>query len=104
VSFSQKLFWLLCLLSIAGAVVFRRKKIILYPLVVQMLLVAFVVGITFGSTRYRAPLELCLVILSSAAIEAILVWGARRTGRSSPPDAPLEDEVRPAQASRPAAR
>jgi hypothetical protein len=104
VSFSQKLFWLLCLLSIAGAVVFRRKKIILYPLVVQMLLVAFVVGITFGSTRYRAPLELCLVILSSAAIEAILVWGARRLGRSSPPDAPLEDEVRPAQASRPAAR
>jgi 4-amino-4-deoxy-L-arabinose transferase-like glycosyltransferase len=94
VSSSQWMFWALCLLSLAGAATFRRKKIILYPLTMQMLLVAAVVGVTFGSTRYRAPLELCLVILSAAAIDTFLAWGRRRTGASTPPGARVDGAFR----------
>ena len=95
VSFSQWMFWVLCLLSIVGAWVFRRRKIILYPLLMQVLLVAAVVGITFGSARYRAPLELCLVVLSAAAIDRLVGWGRRRIGSTPRPGTLGGDEPRP---------
>lgn len=78
VTWSQRMFWAMCLLSIAGAVMWRKRKILLYPLYTQMLLVAFVVGVTFGSTRYRAPAELALVLLAATAIDGIVGWSWSR--------------------------
>lgn len=80
VTFSQRMFWVMCLLSIAGARIFRKKKIPLYPLTAQMLLVAFVVGIAFGGTRYRAPVELCLVILAATSLDWFVGWVGRKGG------------------------
>jgi hypothetical protein len=43
--------------------------------------VAVVVGMTFGSTRYRAPAALCLVLLAATAIDVCIGWAWRRFGR-----------------------
>jgi 4-amino-4-deoxy-L-arabinose transferase-like glycosyltransferase len=81
VTWTQRAFWVMCILGIAGAVLWRKRKIILYPLYTQMVMVAVVVGMTFGSTRYRAPAELCLVLLAATAIDVCIGWAWRRFGR-----------------------
>jgi len=86
----------MCLLGIVGAVMWRKRKIILYPLYTQMVMVAVVVGMTFGSTRYRAPAELALVLLAATAIDGFIGWAWRRFGRGrSGDDRAVEREDAP---------
>ncbi len=62
---AQWMFRILALAAIAGAVLWRRRRIPLYPLVVELVLTMAVVAATFGSTRYRAALEWCLILLAA---------------------------------------
>ncbi len=65
-------FWVLALLSIAGAVVLRRRTGAppLYPLLAPMVAVVVTVLITYASTRFRTTAEPALVVLAAVAVEA----------------------------------
>lgn len=70
-------------LAIPGAAIWRRRRYGLYPLVVQFGLTVVVVGVTFGNTRYRAGVEVCVVLLAATTIDAAWRWVASRRGRPS---------------------
>jgi len=63
-------YWALLPLAIAGAVIARRRRIPIYPLLVFPALAVWAVLLTIGSVRYRAPAEIPLVILAAITIDA----------------------------------
>ncbi len=74
----QRSWWLLALLALPGLVIWRRQRFGLYPLVAQIALTVVVTSSTFGSTRYRAGAEVCVVMLATATIEFAWRWLRRR--------------------------
>jgi hypothetical protein len=69
-------YFALALLSIAGAVILRRRRIPVFPLLLFPALVLFTTIITFGQVRYRSTAEVSLVVLAAVAIDAAI--SARR--------------------------
>jgi hypothetical protein len=67
---AQRLFWVVALLAVAGAVVLRRRGSPLRLLAALPLLVSLVSVLSYGSTRFRAAAEVSLVILAAVALEA----------------------------------
>lgn len=67
-------FWALALLSIAGAVVLRKRAHAppVYPLLAPIVVVVVTVVITYASTRFRTTAEPSFVVLSAVAIDAAL--------------------------------
>ena len=65
-------FTLLGPLAIAGAVVLRRRRVKVYPLLAHAVLATFVAATTFGVTRYRAGAEIAIVVLAAIAIDGAL--------------------------------
>ncbi len=74
---SQFSFWLLGLLSIPGLVLWRRRKIAVYPLVAIAAIAVVVEALTFGNTRYRVGIDLCAVLLAATTID----WAIGRLRR-----------------------
>jgi 4-amino-4-deoxy-L-arabinose transferase-like glycosyltransferase len=74
-------FWLLALLSIAGAVGLRRRAHAppLYPLLAPIAAVVVTVLTTYASTRFRTTAEPSFVVLAALAIDAL--YGYVRTRR-----------------------
>ena len=71
-------YWVLLPLAVAGAVIARRRKVPIYPLLAFPLTVLLSVLLTFGQTRYRAPAEIPLALLAAVAIETgFRRWQAR---------------------------
>jgi 4-amino-4-deoxy-L-arabinose transferase-like glycosyltransferase len=68
-------FWMLALLSIAGAVVLRRRANSppLYPLLAPIFAVIVTVLITYASTRFRTTAEPAIAVLAAIAIDAALL-------------------------------
>lgn len=71
---AQRSYWLMALLAIPGMVLWRRRKVPMYPLVIQFAVTAFVAAITFGVTRYRAGAEISLVFFAAMTLD----WGMKR--------------------------
>ncbi|MGP0029926.1 MAG: glycosyltransferase family 39 protein [Acidimicrobiales bacterium] len=80
------MYYAMCVLSIGGTVLLRRRKVPSFPLWAVGLNVAIAMAITFGDPRYRTTFEVCLVLLSSVSLE----WIWRKLGRAQtdPADAP----------------
>jgi 4-amino-4-deoxy-L-arabinose transferase-like glycosyltransferase len=75
------MFYVLALLSIAGIVVLRKRKIPVYPLVALIALVFITITIMFGQNRYRASAEPALAILAAVAVDAAWArWRGRHQG------------------------
>ena len=68
---AQISFLVLVPFAVGGAVVLRRRRVKVYPLLAQALLATFVAATTFGVTRYRAGAEIALVVLAAIAADAI---------------------------------
>jgi 4-amino-4-deoxy-L-arabinose transferase-like glycosyltransferase len=85
------MYYALFALSIGGAVVLRRRKVPIYPLLAIGLNVALSVMVTFGDTRYRSPFEITLVVL--AAIQLDWFWSKLRRSPRGPSD--LEESAVP---------
>lgn len=83
-------FYVLFLFAIYGAVLMRRRRIPIYPLLALWVMILFSVTLTFAQQRYRAIGEPTLVLLTAVAIDALL----RRRRSEAEPDA-----ARPAAAS-----
>ncbi|MEX0665461.1 MAG: glycosyltransferase family 39 protein [Acidimicrobiia bacterium] len=81
-------FWVLGALSVYGAVLLRRRKVPVYPLVALPAIAMIAIGIAFSSSRYRSTAEPALAILAAVAIDAFI---RRRRGESDPDPADLDD-------------
>jgi 4-amino-4-deoxy-L-arabinose transferase-like glycosyltransferase len=78
--------------AVAGAILLRRRRILLYPLLAEFVIVAFAAATTFGQIRYRAASEVPLLILSAVAFERIWRWWrSRSTAALRVPD-PVHEE------------
>ena len=87
------MFWLLAPLAIAGGTLLRRRRVLLYPLLIEFAIVIVAAGTTFGLIRYRAAAEVPIIILSSVALERIWRWWRARGSSSSELPSPADDDV-----------
>ena len=93
-------FWLLVIPAAAGVVVLRRRRIPVYPLLGFFAIVAVTVATTYGETRYRAAVEVPLVLLAAVGLSAGLPPRGDPSGLEPRPD---NDWSRSPGGSRPAA-
>ena len=77
--------WVTVPLAAVGAVLLRRRRIVVAPLLAPIAVVLVTVVFTYASTRFRAAAEPCLAILAVAAIAA----GVRRLFGLRSGDAPV---------------
>ena len=71
-------YWVLAPLAIAGAVLTRRRRIPLYPLLAYPALAAIAVLPTIGAVRYRAAAEVPIALLAAVALDHLARWWMRR--------------------------
>jgi hypothetical protein len=62
------MYYALGVLSVGGTVILRRRRIPVYPLWAIGVNVALAVVVTFGTTRYRLPFDVALVMMGSVAL------------------------------------
>ena len=81
------MYYALLALSVAGVVALRRRRVPLTPLLAVLGAVVLTVGFVYGTTRFRAPAEISLVLLGSVGLDAgIRRIGARLRDRRSAPN------------------
>jgi 4-amino-4-deoxy-L-arabinose transferase-like glycosyltransferase len=73
--------WASALIGVAGAVVLRRRRVPIWPLLAFVVNVAVAVAVTFGQPRYRAPADVAVTVLAAVALAALL---RRRGGAARP--------------------
>jgi 4-amino-4-deoxy-L-arabinose transferase-like glycosyltransferase len=78
------MYYALLVLSVGGTVILRRRRIPVYPLWAIGVNVALAVIVTFGTTRYRLPFDVALVLMGSVA----LAWAWDRIRPERRPAAP----------------
>jgi 4-amino-4-deoxy-L-arabinose transferase-like glycosyltransferase len=71
------LFWPLAVAAIVGGVTLRRRRMPIFPLMAFVISTIVAITISYGETRYRAGLEVPLVLLAGVGIDVVL----RRVGR-----------------------
>jgi hypothetical protein len=76
-------YWVLLPFAVAGAVVLRPRRVLL-PLLMPALVVVVATAVTFGDSRYRAALEVPLVVLAAIGATAAFDAIRRRRGRREP--------------------
>ena len=90
-------FYVVAALAITGAVILRRRRVKVFPLIVPCAIVLFAVAVALGSNRYRASAEPVLAVLAAVAINAGLSAYQRRRSRAprtkSEPEAPERPAV-----------
>jgi hypothetical protein len=91
-------YYAMLVLSIGGLVVLRRRRIPIFPYIAIALSVTITVALSFGITRYRAPVDVVMPLLSAVAIDAFLRWRGRQPDdaahrASSPADAPTAPDA-----------
>jgi hypothetical protein len=73
-------FYVLAAGAVVGLVVLRRHKVPVLPWISVALAVTVGVGVTYGSTRFRAPAEVIVVALAAVGADGIL--SLRRSSRA----------------------
>ncbi len=82
--------YLLAPLAIGGALVLRKRRIPVFPLLGPPIVVFIAVTITFATTRYRASAEGALCLLAAVGVDALIRLYERV--RDDPEDMPPVDE------------
>ena len=77
-------FWLLVPFAIAGAVLLRRRRVPITPLVAQFVIVAVTAAVIYGLVRFRVPAEVSLPVLGAVAVDR-LVPTSRARGEAPDP-------------------
>ena len=93
VRWQQRSWWLLASLAIPGLWVWKRRGNVLYPLVTQFGITAFVTAITFGNTRYRVGVEVVVVLLAAATLDWVIQRIRTRDHSSSSQEESAEDRA-----------
>jgi 4-amino-4-deoxy-L-arabinose transferase-like glycosyltransferase len=82
------MYYALLPLAAAGAVVLRRRRVIIYPLIAVGVVTIASTLVIYGTTRFRAPLEPVLVLLAAVTVDAVISrWRGDAPGvRAGRPD------------------
>ncbi len=73
-------------LSVAGALVLRRRRTPIYPIVAPIGVVVISVVVLYTATRFRAPADAVMCLLAAAAVDGLVRWwrsSRSAAGRSS---------------------
>ena len=65
-------FWILVPCAVVGAVLLRRRRVPITPLVSQFVIVAVTAAAIYGLVRFRIPAEVSLVVLAAVAVDGWL--------------------------------
>jgi 4-amino-4-deoxy-L-arabinose transferase-like glycosyltransferase len=60
--------------AIAGFVLWRRRDVPRFPLIVLPAIVVLTVALTYGTNRFRASAETSLAVLAAVAVDAMVRW------------------------------
>jgi len=93
IQLAAAMYWVLLPLGVYGLVVARRRRVMVYPLLVFPLSVLISVALTIGATRYRAPAEIPLVLLAAVGVDQLARIWQRRRAADVTPTRPVEDAV-----------
>lgn len=93
-------FWLLVVPAVGGVVVLRRRRIPVYPLLGFFAIVAVTVATTYGETRYRAAVEVPLVLLAAVGLSAGLAAMRRARSPRGPEVARADPSLAPTTSGR----
>jgi hypothetical protein len=66
--FGTEMYWVLALLAIAGAVLARRRRRLLWPLAATAATVTIVAAATYGQQRFRIAAEPAILVLAAVAL------------------------------------
>lgn len=66
------MYYPLLALALGGVVVMRRRRLPISPFVGMAVVVTVTAAITFGTTRYRVPVEVSIVVLAAVFIDHML--------------------------------
>jgi 4-amino-4-deoxy-L-arabinose transferase-like glycosyltransferase len=73
------MYWLLAPLAVAGAVLLRRRRRLLFPLVATAVTVTIAAALTYGQQRFRIAAEPAILVLAAVTlVELARVVGRRR--------------------------
>jgi hypothetical protein len=81
-------FWILVPCAVVGAVMLRRRRVAITPLVSQFVIVAVTAAVIYGLVRFRIPAEVSLVVFAAVAVDGWL--GGRPEAAESGPDTPAD--------------
>src|SRR5262249_15781636 len=84
-------FYFVAVLSIIGAVILRRRRALLFPLLVPIAVALVTVAVTYSNERFRAPADAVLTVLAAVGIGAFL--RRRGTGQAGAPAATPGEEA-----------
>jgi 4-amino-4-deoxy-L-arabinose transferase-like glycosyltransferase len=76
-------FYLLAAGAVVGAIVLRRRRVRLWILVLPIAIAAVGAMTAFGTSRYRAPAEPCLVVLAAVGVDAAVRRFERRRAETA---------------------
>ncbi|HTD50353.1 MAG TPA: glycosyltransferase family 39 protein [Acidimicrobiia bacterium] len=83
------MFWLLAPFAIAGGVIVRRRRRMLWPLVATAVTVTVVAAVTYGQQRFRIAAEPAILVLAAVAVVQLIrvsgVGRRRSSGSASGP-------------------
>lgn len=68
-------------LAVVGAVWLYRRQVTLVPLLAPMLVITLTAALAFGTTRYRIPADVALVVLAGVGLAALVGRWGRRAGQ-----------------------
>lgn len=94
-------FWILVPCAVVGAVMLRRRRVPITPLVSQFVVVAVTAAAIYGLVRFRVPAEVSLVVLAAVALDGWL-GGRSESAGSRDSSGHRSDESRPAAVESPA--
>ena len=78
------MYWVLIPAAVLGAVVLRRRRVTLLPLLALIITVSIGVAVTYGFTRFRASAEVAIVLLAAVGVDAVLRRRARNRQAIAP--------------------
>jgi 4-amino-4-deoxy-L-arabinose transferase-like glycosyltransferase len=83
-------YWALLPFAVAGAVLARRRRIPIYPMLAFPAAIFVSVLLTIGTVRYRAPAEIPLVLLAAYALDHLIRGWTRRRHEPEAASRPVE--------------
>ena len=78
-------YYLLLPAAVVGVFSLRRRRLTQWPLLVPAGVLTVVAALAYGLVRFRAPFEVCLVVLAAAGVDALVRAAGRRRGRHTRP-------------------
>jgi 4-amino-4-deoxy-L-arabinose transferase-like glycosyltransferase len=78
------LYYLLMAFGVGGVIALRRRRITVLPLLAPVLVVTISAAAFYGTTRFRSPAELSIVVLAAVGLDALLRSSAARRLRREP--------------------